>query len=320
MPAQTLPITARKRFRNYLGAAFAVTPLLVVVTLIATQTSAGHSAHAAHGDAPDAAQRAAIAEQQFVPLAGSEFRANCASSHRAGNDPIVFPNQPNVSHIHEFFGNRTTNASSTLQSLRAGTTNCQPSTDLSAYWVPTVYKNGIPVAPESVTIYYQGIHNAPQAVTPPQGLRIVVGTASAANPDQNPAARWSCVGQGPSSRDFMNCPPGTKLETYLDFPTCWNGRDLDSPNHKDHMAFAPGLVCPSSHPVVLPRTVFLITYPVNGGGLTLAGTRNGVNVTNAPGYTFHGDFMNAWNPAELERRMRDCIRVYRICGTNGNPI
>lgn len=320
MDAETLHKSAWKRFRRRLGAAVAVTPLALILTLIATQTTSTHPAHAAHGDTPDAEQRAAMAQQGLVPLAASEFRATCATSHRSGNDPIVFPNQPNVSHIHEFFGNRTTNASSTLQSLRLGTTNCQPSADLSAYWVPTLYKNGVAIAPESVTIYYQGIHDAPRAVAPPQGLRIVVGSASATHPDQNPAARWSCVGQGASSRDFMNCPPGTKLENYLDFPTCWDGRNLDSPNHKDHMAFAPGLVCPSSHPVVLPRTEFLITYPVNGTGLTLAGTRNGVNVTTAPGYTFHGDFFNAWNPTELERRMRDCIRGQRVCGTNGNPI
>ncbi|MFC0110015.1 DUF1996 domain-containing protein [Kibdelosporangium aridum] len=309
MPAQTLQMPGWKRFRRRLMAAVAVTPLVLVVTLLTTQSPTGHSAHALTLDAGP-----------VVPFAASEFRANCLSSHRAGNDPIVFPNQPNVSHIHEFFGNRTTNAHSTLKSLRSGTTNCQPTADLSAYWVPTLYKNGVPIAPESVIIYYQGIHNAPQAVAPPQGLRIVVGNATAATADQNPAARWSCVGHGASSRDFMNCPPGSKLETYLDFPTCWNGRDLDSPNHKDHMAFAPGLVCPPTHPVVLPRTEFLITYTVNGTGLTLAGTRNGTNVTTAPGFTFHGDFMNAWDPAELERRMRDCIRAQRICGTNGNPI
>ncbi|MEV4319380.1 DUF1996 domain-containing protein [Actinocrispum sp. NPDC049592] len=286
-------------------------PLVTVVVL-----SPGH-AHS-HGGMVSDIQAAAMTGQMGIQAA-SEFRATCQSSHRAGNDPIVFPNQPNVSHIHEFFGNRTTNAASTLQSLRAGTTNCVPQVDLSAYWVPTLYQNGVPVAPESVTIYYQGIHNPTQAIAPPQGLRIVVGNSGATSPDGNPAARWSCVGQSPSSRDFMNCPPGTKLETYLDFPTCWNGRDLDSPNHKDHMAFAPGLVCPPTHPVVLPRTEFLITYPVIGTGLTLAGTRNGTNVTTAPGYTFHGDFMNAWNPAELERRMRDCIRAQRICDVNGNP-
>jgi hypothetical protein len=319
MPVETPAIPRRKRFQRRLGAVVAVTPLLVVLALVTTQgaNAAGHD----HGSAPTGDQRAAIEAQADVGILGaSEFRANCQSSHRAGNDPIVFPSQPNVSHIHEFFGNRTTDSTSTLQSLRAGSSNCQPAVDLSAYWVPTLYKNGVAIPPESVTIYYQGIHDATRAVAPPQGLRIVVGLAAATSPDANPAARWSCVGQSQSSRDFINCPPGTKLETYLDFPTCWDGQRLDSPNHKDHMAFAPGLVCPSTHPVVLPRTEFLITYPVNGTGLTLAGTRNGVNVTTAPGYTFHGDFMNAWNPSELERRMVNCIRGQRICGTNGNPI
>jgi hypothetical protein len=82
-------------------------------------------------------------------LGASEFRASCLTSHRAGDDPIVFPNQPNVSHIHEFFGNHSTNASSTLQSLRQGTTNCTPNVDLSAYWVPTLYQNGVPSHPRA---------------------------------------------------------------------------------------------------------------------------------------------------------------------------
>ena len=57
-----------------------------------------------------------------------------------------------------------------------------------------------------------------------------------------------------------------------------------------------------------------------GGVLSLGGTVNGVNVTNAPGYTYHGDFINAWDQPELERRVRDCVNAGRICGTNGNPI
>lgn len=292
----------------------------VAVSLVAAGLVVGHRpavSHAGHSYAYGAEQARAMVEQQAIP--GSEFRVTCASSHRGQNDPIVFPNQSGVSHMHEFFGNRTTNAFSTLTSLRAGATNCDPISDKSAYWVPTLYKNGQPVAPDSVTIYYQGIHDRTRAVAHPQGLRYVVGNAKASSPEQNPAARWSCTTQSPSSRDFLACPPGTKVETYLDFPTCWNGRDLDSANHRDHMAFAVGLVCPSSHPVVVPRLEFLITYPVNGTGLSLGGTVGGANVTSAPGYTFHGDFMNAWDPAELERRVRNCINAGYICGVNGNP-
>jgi hypothetical protein len=121
----------------------------------------------------------------------------------------------------------------------------------------------------------------------------------------------------------MNCPAGTKLQTYLDFPTCWNGKDLDSANHFSHMAWSIGGLgtgCPSTHPVAVPRVQFVITYPVNGGGLTLGGTRNGVNVTTAPGWTFHGDFWNVWDQAELERRVKTCINGGYICGTDGCPV
>ncbi|WP_439655849.1 DUF1996 domain-containing protein [Lentzea sp. HUAS TT2] len=300
------------RIRGAIGVA-AVAAAVVAAGFVVGQPVS----HAGHGFVYSAEQARAMVEQQAV--AGSEFRVTCASSHRRQDDPIVFQNQTGVSHMHEFFGNRTTDAFSTLTSLRAGTTNCDPISDKSAYWVPTLYKFGQPVAPESVTIYYQGIHDHTRAVAPPQGLRYVVGNAKAASPADNPAARWSCTTQSPSNRDFLNCPPGTKVETYLDFPTCWNGRDLDSANHRDHMAFAAGLVCPSSHPVVVPRLEFLITYPVNGTGLSLGGTINGANVTSAPGYTFHGDFMNAWDPVELQRRVANCINAGYVCGVGGNP-
>ncbi|MFJ5984137.1 DUF1996 domain-containing protein [Lentzea sp. NPDC092896] len=300
------------RIRGAIGVAAVATAVVATGFVVGQPVS-----HAGHGFAYSAEQARAMVEQQAV--AGSEFRVTCASSHRRQDDPIVFQNQSGVSHMHEFFGNRTTDAFSTLTSLRAGTTNCNPISDRSAYWVPTLYKNGQPVAPESVTVYYQGIHDRARAVAPPQGLRYVVGNAKAASPAENPAARWSCTTQSPSGRDFLNCPPGTKVETYLDFPTCWNGRDLDSANHRDHMAFAAGLVCPSSHPVVVPRLEFLITYPVNGAGLSLGGTLNGANVTSAPGYTFHGDFMNAWDPVELQRRVSNCINAGYICGVDGNP-
>ncbi len=301
------------RIRGAIGSA-AVAVSLVAAGLVVGQPAVSH---AGHSYVYSAEQAQAMVEQQAIP--GSEFRVTCAASHRGMDDPIVFPGQAGVSHMHEFFGNRTTNAQSTLTSLRAGSTSCNPVSDKSAYWVPTLYKNGQAVAPDSVTIYYQGIHDRTRAVAHPQGLRYVVGNSKATSPEQNPAARWSCTTQSPSNREFLNCPPGTRVETYLDFPTCWNGRDLDSANHRDHMAFAVGLVCPSSHPVVVPRLELLITYPVNGTGLSLGGTLNGVNVTSAPGYTFHGDFMNAWDPAELQRRVANCINAGYICGTDGNP-
>ncbi|KAH8802173.1 hypothetical protein F5882DRAFT_155099 [Hyaloscypha sp. PMI_1271] len=36
------------------------------------------------------------------------------------------------------------------------------------------------------------------------------------------------------------------------FPTCWDGVNLDMPDHKSHVAYPAGADCPSKHPVQLP--------------------------------------------------------------------
>jgi hypothetical protein len=58
-----------------------------------------------------------------------------------------------------------------------------------------------------------------------------------------------------------NCADGLRLE--LMFPSCWNGQDLDSENHKDHVAY-PDLVmsgtCPEDFPVQLPGMLFETIY------------------------------------------------------------
>jgi hypothetical protein len=49
------------------------------------------------------------------------------------DDPIVFPGQPGASHMHDFFGNETTNAYSTQSSMLAGATNCRIPSDTAGY-------------------------------------------------------------------------------------------------------------------------------------------------------------------------------------------
>jgi hypothetical protein len=47
---------------------------------------------------------------------------------------------------------------------------------------------------------------------------------------------------------------------------CWNGKDLDSPNHKEHVAypssgsFESGGPCPSTHPVKLPQLMYEVMW------------------------------------------------------------
>ncbi|MEO3872631.1 DUF1996 domain-containing protein [Nonomuraea sp. B12E4] len=259
------------------------------------------------------------APAQAVPIVRvAEFLADCPFSHRLPDDPIVFPGLAGASHMHSFFGSRVTNAHTQLNDLLNGATNCNPAVDKSSYWVPTLYRDGAAVEPAIVTFYYlgEGVRSdiTAQIQPLPLGLRIVAGNAKATGPDGTTISRWSCLHAGHvgASKDFVNCPSGTMLESYLDFPQCWNGRDLDSADHKSHMAYPVNQACPATHPVPVPKLRQVIRYPVSGDP-------SHFRLSSGGGFTMHGDFFNAWPPAEMERRVRDCIRPIIKCGADGRP-
>jgi uncharacterized protein DUF1996/F5/8 type C domain-containing protein len=248
----------------------------------------------------------------------AEFLADCPASHRLPDDPIIFPNMPGASHMHSFFGSTVTDAYSNVNTLLNANSNCNPSIDKSAYWIPTFYNNNVPVEPTTGIFYYlgEGVSDALIAQTQPfpLGLRIVAGNAKATGPNDNTISRWSCLAAGEvgSSHDFVTCPAGSMLESYLDFPHCWDGVNLDSADHKSHMAYPVNNACPASHPVVVPKLRQVMRYPVNGNPANF-------RLASGAGYTMHGDFFNAWPVEEMARRVNDCIRPIIKCGTNGRP-
>jgi len=281
------------------------TPILVAALMLATS-------------AVVAASPAASAEPGIQVIRVAEFPADCPFTHRLPDDPIVFPSMPGASHSHDFMGNRTTNAYSNLNSLTAGTSNCNPAIDLSSYWVPTLYANNVAIAPSMATFYYlgEGVRSDITArIQPfPAGLRVVAGSATATGPTGS-RARWSCLHAGhvPPSGNFVNCPSGTQLESYLDFPQCWDGRNLDSADHKSHMAYPVNQACPTSHPVPVPKLRQVIRYPVSGDPARF-------RLASGNGYSMHGDFFNAWPVAALAQRVRDCINPVIKCGADGRPL
>lgn len=134
----------------------------------------------------------------------SEFLADCPFSHRLPDDPIIYPGLPGASHMHSFFGSRVTDAHTDLADLQVGATNCNPSTDVSSYWVPTFYVNDQPVEPTIVTFYYlgEGVRDDIIAnIQPlPLGLRIVAGNAAPpARTSPSPAGR-ACTTTRPARR------------------------------------------------------------------------------------------------------------------------
>jgi hypothetical protein len=260
-----------------------------------------------------------------VYAASPGWIASCQYSHSASDDPILFPGQFGASHLHDFVGAKSTNANSTFNSLRAGGTTCVMTSDTSAYWSPALYKNGTRVLPNATSkhaLFYYRRKGAPSGVRVqpfPPGLRMIVGNAHAHSPAENQALSsgriiFKC---GPGSGTDLPRPPtqcsSGVMVISLQFPNCWNGRDLDSPDHISHMAYPNGSRCPSSHPVVLPRIESFYRYPVGTGPI---GT---VTLASGPYYTIHQDFFNAWEPAALQRLLDRCINANRDCGTNPTP-
>jgi len=250
-----------------------------------------------------------IAGISRADLRGVNFIENCFFSHRAPDDPIVFPGKAGASHDHSFVGNRTTNASSTYASLRAGGTTCQRRADTAAYWVPTLQQGTIAVLPAGATIYYRrGTLSQVQAF--PSNLRMIAGDATATSPQGNRITFWNCGiagGLGPSST-VPTCPStrGSFLRLHVRFPNCWNGRSLDSADHKSHMAYAMRGACPSTHPIAVPTIALIVRYPTLGG--------EGFSLASGGQFSAHADFVNSWKQRALERLVDGCLNALVHCG------
>ena len=239
---------------------------------------------------------------------GVNFISLCRFSHRAPDDPIVYPGQPGVSHDHSFVGNTSTNASSTLASLHRAGTTCNRPGDTAAYWMPTLYVGGRPVPPSGATIYYR--RNTLRKVRPfPQGLKMVAGDSLARRPQSILVTYWDCgdLVDVQRSSSAPTCPDGSSLRLTVNFPDCWNGRSLDSPTHKSHMAYSVGGRCPRRHPVAVPALTVVYRYPTLGGPTAaLASTAQ---------YSAHADFVNSWNQRALAKLVSSCLNRLRHCGT-----
>jgi hypothetical protein len=244
-----------------------------------------------------------------LDLIGVNFIESCRFSHQAPDDPIVFPGKPGASHQHTFVGNRTTSAFSDFGSLRSGATTCMRPDDTAAYWVPTLYHGATPVFPQGATIYYRRGTLAEVSAFP-NDLRMIAGDAAAASPQGMRVTFWSCrvVSGAGRSETVPTCPHtrGSFLRLHIRFPECWNGRSLDSTDHKSHMAYATRAGCPSTHPVEVPQITQIYRYPTLGG--------EGFSLASGGQFSAHADFVNAWKPNALRKLVDDCLNALVHCG------
>jgi hypothetical protein len=298
------------------------------------------------------------------PNEAGTFRLKCDFSHGLYDDPIVYPGQAGRAHLHMFFGNHTADAHSTERSLfENGETTCQGSElNRSSYWIPMLlaprWQDGQVVRDDAGNRLYDPVLTIDSAagenagpdfyykratagtITPmPLGLRMIVGSASASEPQEYLPLRYACESSVHSdSPEFTKhipiCEVGDVLNADVWFPPCWDGENLDVPDHKSHMAFprpaddgSGDYVCPPTHPVSLPQVSYHFKFPVtaeNGGptgstrGWKLASDKYQVPEDGAVGgYSLHADWFMAWHPEASALFTEYCINQRRHC-SNGD--
>jgi hypothetical protein len=260
------------------------------------------------------------------------FRTPCSYSHMAFDDPIVYPGIPGAAHLHTFFGNTATSATSTAQSIRdSGNSTCLGGTiNRTAYWVPTMIDTttGKPIVPDVAAIYYkQGYALTPSSLIQPLpvGLRMIAGDPRNASAG-SPVASFKCIGGPNNSNDqygsaIPNCDAGAEVYQVIVFPQCWDGRNLDSPDHKSHMSYVvplqqpPWFTCPATHPVPIPEITFNILYTVQTKDAAKAWRLSSDTYdTSLPGgYSSHGDWFNGWKKDISDTWAVNCVQARKDC-------
>jgi hypothetical protein len=228
------------------------------------------------------------------------FSINCAFDHSAAVDPIVFYGQTGVAHSHDFFGSRGVGPFTTVDQLRPAGTTCGLSGDTASYWAPSlVGPDGQVFQPSHILAYYRSPSG--EAIRAfPHGLKIIagVGPTQAWDPE---LFGFSCSDASPYAALPINCP-GSYDRLHIVFPSCWDGVNLDSPDHRSHMAYPDGAKCPDDHPIKVVRLSLHVHYEglTNGQGYQFAANPDGTR----PGP--HADFFNGWDQATLEHFVDIC--------------
>jgi hypothetical protein len=239
---------------------------------------------------------------------GGQFRVDCALSHVAFDDPIVWPGESGRTHLHQFFGNTSTRSSSDIANMATtGDSTCTGGTiNRSGYWTPPLIyhcelaadilagcnplRNGEVIVASSAVFYYKsnasdadirgsndGSWGGAPMQWPPVGFRMIGGSAT--NTAALPAWQsWFCVRSNADVGTYDHLPTAAEavaaggcdeIKALVSFGDCWNGVDLDSPTHRGHVARHGVNGCDATVTDESGATVSAIDYPIMFPGISV---------------------------------------------------
>jgi len=298
---------------------------------------------------------------------GNMLRFACSQLVVDRTDPIVEPGVRYAAHLHQIVGGNAFNLTMDPNTYgnpadKASCTSCSFVQDASNYWTAVMFfkaKNGsytrVPqignggpqgqlVNKGGLDIYY--IPSGKVTSFKP-GFRMVAGDAK--NTVDSKVAKgaichrcWTSksentfVGGAPcSGSDTVAIPQKSTcnfIRQTLIFPHCWDGKNLDSPDHKSHMAYSGsgygangGGTCPSTHPVKMPQIMYELMWDVSKFTSNTALWPSDASDSNPAlmysmnlgGSAAHGDYVFGWKGDSLQKAMDKNCNLNKDCPAAG---
>jgi len=187
---------------------------------------------------------------------------------------------------------------------------------------------------------------ATKVTVPKPGFRMVVGDPLMRKRPDKSLAKQLCFRcytgpnfggdtaapcQGSSTLDTEAFPPKAcagGIRSNILFPTCWDGKNLDSPDHKSHVAYpsagpatflAANGACPSSHPLRIPAVMLEVVWDTTPFNNKADWPTDGsqpfyLSTGDNTGLGQHADYVFGWKQDVLQKAMDTSGCLGAKCG------